>query len=243
MGAVLKAEHLKWKRTFGKYLPVIGPAITLFSALALGGMAKTFSAGAWNWWYAALLPGTLAVMCYLCDSRDRKNRYHSLKGLPVSGGKLMLGKVVYLSLGLSASNGVLFLGTALGDAVFGSTVSLGNGALAAVLLTLSFLWEIPLYLFLSARFGLFADIFASMVISFGSVAAVADKNCWWVFPSAIPVRLMCPVLGLHPNGLPLPDGSALCSTDVILPGVFLSLGWFLVCAGLLGLWFEKREAA
>lgn len=242
MGSIIKAEHLKFKRTFGKILPVIAPTITLLLVLALtGGLADAFPAGAWNWWYATLLPGTLAVMCYLSVTKDRKNRYYNLKSLPVSGRKLVLGKMIYLALGLFAANVIIFLGATIGGAIFGSTIPVGGAAIATILLTLSYLWEIPVYLFLSARFGMFADIFICMVISIGGVATLADKGSWWLCPSSIPVRLMCPTLGLLPNGLPIPAGSELWSTHVILPGIMLSLAWFVVCAVLFAIWFEKME--
>lgn len=242
MRSIIKAEHLKFKRTFGKFLPIIAPIVTLLLVLALtGGLADAFPAGAWNWWYATLLPGTLAVMCYLSVAKDGKNRYYNLKSLSISGRKLILGKIVYLALGLLAANVIIFAGATIGGAILGTTISVGGAAIATILLTISYLWEIPVYLFLSARFGMFADIFLCMVISIGGVATVADKGAWWLCPSSIPVRLMCPTLGLLPNGLPIPAGSELWSTSIVLPGVLLSLVWFVVCAFLFEFWFEKME--
>ena len=242
MSSIIKAEHLKCKRTFTKYLPVIAPIITLLLVLALtGGLENAFPAGAWNWWYATLLPGALAVICYLSIGKDRKNRYYNLKSLPVSGQKLIFGKMIYIASGLLAANVIIFLGTTIGGALFGTTISIEGAAAATILLTVSYLWEIPVYLFLSARFGMFADIFVCMVISIGGVATVADKSSWWICPSSIPVRLMCPTLGLLPNGLPIPAESELWGTSVILPGVILALGWFTVCAVILNLWFGKIE--
>lgn len=242
MSHIIKAEHLKFNRTFTKCLPVVAPMVTLLLVLALtGGLADAFPAGAWNWWYATLLPGTLAVMCYLNIAKDRKNRYYNLKSLPVSGKKLIFGKMMYLALGLLAANVIIFLGATIGGSVFGTTISIGGAAVATILLTVSYLWEIPVYLFLSAKFGMFADIFFCMVISIGGVATVADKSSWWLCPSSIPVRLMCPTLGLLPNGLPIPAESELWSTSVILPGVILSVVWLAVCSMLLNLWFEKME--
>ena len=242
MGRMIEVEHLKCRRTFGKILPVVAPLVTLFLVLVLtGGLADAFPAGAWNWWYATLLPGTLAVMCYLSITKDRKNRYYNLRGLSISGRQLIFGKMLYLALGLLAANGILFLGATIGGFLFGSTIPASGAALATILLTLSYLWEIPVYLFLSARFGMFADVFVCMVLSIGGVATLSDKSSWWLCPSSIPVRLMCPTLGLLPNGLPIPAKSELWSESVILPGIMLSLGWFVVCAVLFAWWFEEME--
>ena len=242
MSGIIKAEHLKFKHTFTKYLPVIAPMITLLLVLALtGGLENAFPAGAWNWWYVTLLPGTLAVMCYLSIAKDRENHYYNLKSLPVSGQKLMIGKMIYLALGLLAANVIVFLGATIGGTIFGTTIPIEGAAVATILLTISYLWEIPVYLFLSAKFGMFVDIFLCMVISISGVVTVADKSSWWLCPSSIPVRLMCPTLGLLPNGLPIPAESELWNTGVILPGAILSLVWFIVCAVILNLWFKKME--
>lgn len=242
MSSIIKAEHLKFKHSFTKYLPVIAPMITLLLVLALtGGLENAFPAGAWNWWYVTLLPGTLAVMCYLSIAKDRKNHYYNLKSLPVSGQKLMIGKMIYLALGLLAANVIVFLGATIGGTIFGTTIPIEGAAVATILLTISYLWEIPVYLFLSAKFGMFVDIFLCMVISISGVVTVADKSSWWLCPSSIPVRLMCPTLGLLPNGLPIPAESELWNTGVILPGAILSLVWFIVCAVILNLWFKKME--
>lgn len=242
MNNIIQAEHLKGRHTFGTYLPVIAPMATLLLVLVLTrGAANAFPAGAWNWWYATLLPGTLAVMCDLSVAKDRRTRYYNLKSLSVSGRKLILGKILYLALGLFAANGILFVGASIGGAVFGTTIPVGSAAIAALLLTVSYLWEIPVYLFLSARFGIFADIFLCMVLSIGGVTTVADRGSWWLCPSSIPVRLMCPTLGLLPNGLPIPAGSELWNTHVILPGILLSLAWFAGSAMLFAFWFEKME--
>ncbi len=153
----------------------------------------------------------------------------------------MLGKIAHLSKGLFLANLILFAGTAIGGGLLGTTISISGAVVGMLLLTVSYLWEIPLYLFLSARFGMFADIFLCMVITIGGVVTLADKNSWWICPSSIPIRLMCPTLGLLPNGLNLPAGSALWNTNVILPGILLSLAWFAVTTFLFLIWFEKTE--
>lgn len=72
MKSIIKAEHLKYQHTFGRILPVIAPMVTLLLVLALtGGLENAFPAGAWNWWYATLLPGMLAIMCYLSIAKEK----------------------------------------------------------------------------------------------------------------------------------------------------------------------------
>lgn len=239
---IIKSEHIKLKHTFGGLLPLIAPVVILLIALLLtGGLDNAFPAGAWNWWYIMFLPGMLSVLCYLCVKKDKKVKYYNIRLLHTAPEKSWIGKIIYCSLGLLFSNFLIFLGTFAGGSIFGSTISLGGGLAGAFLLSLSYLWEIPLFLFLSARFGMFASIFTSMLLSVFGVAALADGNFWWTFPASVPIRLMCPVLGILPNGLPIPPGSTLYDTNVILPGIILSIVWFLGMTIGTSLWFKNME--
>lgn len=243
MKNIIKAEQIKFQHTFSKTLPVIAPALTLLLVFVLtGGMENAFPAGAWNWWYSMLLPGMLSILCYLNISKEKKCKYYNLKALPVDEKNLLLGKIIYLSKGLFLSNLIIFIGASIGGAIFGTTISIRAGVIGAVLLSVSYLWEIPLYLFLSAKFGMFASVFSCMVLSIGGVATVADRSSWWLCPSSIPIRLMCPTLGLLPNGLPVPNGSELLNINVILPGILISALWFVGMTLLFTTWFVRREA-
>ncbi|MNC67489.1 hypothetical protein D3C75_1179910 [compost metagenome] len=61
-------------------------------------------------------------------------------------------------------------------------------------------------------------------------------------PYTITPRLMCPVLHILPNGLPVPEGSPLSSTDTILLDVLVSLAWFGMLFLLTERAFRKQEA-
>lgn len=239
---IIRAEHLKLRRTFGRKLPVIAPLITLFlTFLLLAGIEKAIPAGAWNWWYTILLPGMLAISSHLSMAKDKKCGYFHMKSLSLSGRRLVLGKICYLALGLLFSNVLVFLGTTIGGMIFGTTISISQALSAAFLLTIAFLWEIPWCLFFSARFGMFASLMVSMVFAISGVVILADTPVWWLSPAAIPARLMCPVLGIFPNGLMISAGSELLSCEVIIPGAALSVVWLVVSAVLFIHWFEKME--
>lgn len=242
MENIIRAERLKLNHSFGNKLPIVAPIITLFITLLLtGGLQEAFPAGAWNWWYIILLPGMLAILCYLDIQKDKKLNFHNILSSHLPGGKVWMGKVIYCSFGLQLSNLIVFLGTLIGGAGFGTTITPLGGLISAALLSITYLWEIPLFLFLSAKFGMFASVFSCMVLSIGGTMTLADKTIWWVCPSSIPIRLMCPTLQRLPNGLPVPAGSELLSTSVILPGVLISLIWFLLLAVLTTRWFDRLE--
>ena len=69
-----------------------------------------------------------------------------------------------------------------------------KGALIAVLfLTVSELWEIPVALFLSERFGMIVNLFVCLFITVSGVV-ISQTRIWYVLVSAIPMRMMCPLL-------------------------------------------------
>ena len=68
---MIRAEHIKSRHTFGKHLPVIFPIFTLLLVYCLmrGNMMPE---GTWNWWYAMLLPGMLAILCHIGMKKEKK---------------------------------------------------------------------------------------------------------------------------------------------------------------------------
>lgn len=112
----------------------------------------------------------------------------------------------------------------------GTTISVLGGLSAVFLLTIAYLWEIPFFLFLSAKFGMFVSVFAGAILSVSGIITVSDSSFWWLYHAAVPVRLMCPALGLLPNGLPVPMGSELGNTNVILTGIGENTWCYVPCA-------------
>lgn len=236
---MIKAEHIKSCHTLGKHLPVIFPVFTLLLVFCLmrGNMMPE---GTWNWWYAMLLPGMLAILCHLGMKKERKMHYFNLYCLSVPVSRYLMCKMIYWGFYLLLANFLIFIGTWIAGDLFGTTISVMGGFWGFVLLTITYLWEIPLCMLLSSRFGMFISIFSCMVLTIGSVVAIAHSRLWWVLPSAVPIRLMCPVLGVMPNGLLAPEGSKLLDTSVIYPGILISLAWFVLLSWITIFWFERK---
>ena len=81
--------------------------------------------------------------------------------------------------------------------------------------------------------GTAADTVSGVVIS--------QTRIWYVLVSAIPMRMMCPLLHVLPNGLAAEAGNPLLDTGVIVPGMCLSIIWFVFVTVLFLKWFERRE--
>lgn len=239
MISIIRAERLKMRHTFGGILPVTAALLNLSLVLVLAYKSQYYSVNAWNWWYVMLLPGMLAILCYLGMKKEKKMHYCNLLSLSVSPGKCMAGKIFCYALGLCASNLLVAAGAFAADIFWGGYIPAENGFVAAIMLSLCFLWEIPLYMMLSARFGVFVSLFSGMVLSIGGTTVLADSDLWWLCPAAVPVRLMCPVLGIMPNGLLVPAESLLWDAGVILPGILICVLWFAGLTYVLLCGFKK----
>ncbi|PKU53192.1 lantibiotic immunity ABC transporter MutE/EpiE family permease subunit [Lysinibacillus fusiformis] len=241
MIAIMKAEKLKWKRTFIAKLLWLTPLVTLLiSAVLMGGVY--FQIGAYNWWYTLLLPGALTICCALVVEKDKKIKYHSILALPLDLKKIWLGKIVSLSIWLLLITIIFFGGITAGGRLFGYSLPIASSLLSTFVIFLTFLWQIPLCLFLAAKLGTYLTILLNVVANILGIVAFADGELWYYYPFAIGARLLCSTLGILPNGLPVPQGSPLLDKGVILPGLLIALVWFMMISFLTAKWFQKREA-
>ena len=238
---IIRAEFLKSKRTMSSTLIFAFPIIALVLAFVLTlGMADAYAESAWNWWYTFLSPGMIAVECYLSIMREKKNGYYNIKTLPIEKRNLMLGKIAYLGILVLVSNAVLFVGATLGGMFLTTSVPVIGAAVTVIVLTIVQLWQIPLLLFLSEKFGMVVELIVCLfIIVLGIIAAPSGK--WFLFVSAIPLRAVTPLLHVLPNGMRAQAGDPLLSYSVILPGILIALAWFVILTCLYLNWFEKRE--
>ena len=241
MTNIIKAEFLKQKRTMSSKLIFVFPIITLVMAFVLTtGMTNAYAESVWNWWYVLLLPGMIAIVSYLSIMREKKNGYYNIKTLPIEKRNLMLGKIAYLGILVLVSNAVLFAGAALGGAFLTTSVPVVGAAITVLVLSIVHLWQIPLFLFLSEKFGMVVELIACLFITvLGTIVAPSGK--WFLFLSAVPMRIVTPLLHVLPNGLRAQAGDPLLNASVIFPGILIALVWFVVLTYLYLNWFEKRE--
>ncbi len=241
MTNIIKAEFLKQKRTMSSKLIFVFPIITLVMAFVLtAGMTNAYAESVWNWWYVLLLPGMIAIVSYLSIMREKKNGYYNIKTLPIEKRNLMLGKIAYLGILVLVSNAVLFAGAALGGAFLTTSVPVVGAAITVLVLSIVQLWQIPLFLFLSEKFGMVVELIVCLFITvLGTIVAPSGK--WFLFLSAVPMRIVTPLLHVLPNGLRAQAGDPLLNASVIFPGILIALVWFVVLTYLYLNWFEKGD--
>ena len=76
---IIKAEHQKAKRTMRKKFIWGFPLLTFVMAFIFTlGMTNAYAESVWNWWYTLLLPGMIALFCYLSVAQEKKIKYYHL---------------------------------------------------------------------------------------------------------------------------------------------------------------------
>lgn len=94
---IIKAEHQKAKRTMRKKFIWGFPLLTFVMAFIFTlGMTNAYAESVWNWWYTLLLPGMIALFCYLSVAQEKKIKYYHLMTIPTDRRKLLLGKIIYI---------------------------------------------------------------------------------------------------------------------------------------------------
>ena len=182
----------------------------------------------------------IAIVSYLSVIREKKDGYYNIKTLPMEQRKLMLGKIAYLGILVLVSNVVLFAGATVGGAILTTSIPVIGAAITVVVLTITELWQIPLFLFLSEKFGMVVELIVCLFINvLGIIVAPSEK--WFILVSAISMRVVTPLLHVLPNGLRAQAGEPLLSSFVILPGILIALAHFMLLTYLYLNWFEKRE--
>ena len=91
---------------------------------------------------------------------------------------------------------------------------------------LSSLVLIPVQLWAATWKGVFLSMGIALAGMFAGVLA-APKSYWAAVPWSWATRLMCPIIGVHPNGIVLEPGSPLLDSSVIPVGMILSVSTFL----------------
>ncbi|MVB12290.1 hypothetical protein CAFE_30230 [Caprobacter fermentans] len=238
----LKAENLKCRRTFAKKLVLIAPLLTVLLSGILSGMYLVQNG--YNWWYTLLLPGFITLTTSLVNQiEDRKLRYRSVFPLPVSLQKIWISKVLLIAVYTAAACILHLAGISLGKFLMtpSSTITVSRMAGATLILIIVSLWQIPFCLFLSKKFGLMAamliNLGAGLILDFFA----ATESFWWACPYSWATRLMCPVLGILPNGTLAAQGDPLRNPGVIPVGLVLSVALFLLLLAVTAKWFQKQE--
>ncbi|MFU0825827.1 MULTISPECIES: lantibiotic immunity ABC transporter MutE/EpiE family permease subunit [Clostridium] len=237
----LKAENIKYKRTFAKKLVFIAP---MFMVLLAGISGIYFVQDGYNWWYTTILPGFITLMTALVNQiEEKKLHYRTVFVLPVSLQKIWISKVLLISFYVLAASLIHLLGIILGKFLINptSSIAVSQMVVATIILIIVSLWQIPFCLFLSKKFGLMVAVLVNAAIGIALDIFAATESFWWACPYSWGTRLMCPVLGVLPNGTLALKGDALLNWNVVPVGIILAIVMFLLLLVMTARWFQKQE--
>lgn len=197
-----KAEHLKYKRTISNKLLLIIPLFTAFFAWIVSGFYglqyMTF-----YWWYAFLLPGSIAILCAFAHQREENaGKYYSVICMPLSLAKFEVTKSIVLIEKLLISALFLSLSASVSNLISPALAvySIGQCIMGSVGIILVSIWQIPMCLYLTRKTGIFLPILLNCVFSIFLPFLVGTTGFWWLIPYCWPAKFAEPVLKIAING-------------------------------------------
>jgi ABC-2 type transport system permease protein len=110
---------------------------------------------------------------------------------------------------------------------------------------ITYLWQVPLFLFLGYKTGIFLSITSSLLFNTIIGPVIAAKSYWFICPFSYPARLVCPILKIMPNGLLLkpenPSFTDLASYTVVPIGILLSVILLISLLLTTARWYQNKE--
>ncbi|MCI8561059.1 MAG: lantibiotic immunity ABC transporter MutE/EpiE family permease subunit [Dorea sp.] len=243
---LFKAEVIKNSHTAAAKTVVFMPVLVVLLSVFLA--REYFLVDVLNWWYIALLPGVLAVIGSGVCRKEKKTENRNILTLPVDVKKVWDAKVL-CTVRLLVFSGIVMTGLAMlmrNIVKYGMHVEyvldIDNKTLitAMVILTITFLWQIPFCMLLDQLVGTLFMIVIHMLLYVVSASILSLEPYFMIFPGAIPARLMCVVLKVLPNGLLAKEGMATFALELLDErmmgaGILSALFWFIL------LWFLSRK--
>lgn len=236
----LKAENLKFKRTFLKKSIIIIPIFNIFISFIIN--PTYFTSTPFNLWTVIFMPLMIALSCSLSDQKEKKaSNYNLVFSSPIKPEKIWYTKITMIGLySLIALIIFLILMFTIGILISGMNIIKLQHIVAVCIIWISTIWQIPFCLFLARKFGFLASIILNFLGNFVFIF-MASKPLWWLSPWSWSARMTCPILGIHPNGLLLENNSPLLNPNVLPIGIVLSTILFVLLMYTTGRVFSNKS--
>ncbi len=236
---LIHSELLKMRHTFALNLFLAAPVITLGLGYFLSGNSVQLTA--YNWWYILILPITVAIWCASFISCERRTQYQNIFCLSVAMKKIWLSKLLAVTVLLFLSSLVMWGGCTTFGIFTVMNIDPLNGFIGCMLLFLTYLWQLPIIMWLAKKINYLIAVLISFSCNMVLSMIGAESNLFYLNPFAISVRIVCPFLKMHPNGIPIENGSFLLNTGTVIPAVGISLILAVLCFFLTAWLFVKGE--
>lgn len=202
----ISSEHLKQRHTFTRKMVWIAPVVTLLISIL---SPIWYQQNSYNWWYILLYPGFLTLVCILVNQKDGGNlKYRAIYPLPINLEKFWYAKIALCTIYAVIANIILMVCNILGGFIIFQvykipmSITVIQAIVGTIFIILASVWNIPLCLWLTKKFGAFATLIVNVGFSFVLGALGASTDFWIACPYSWASRLMVPTLGILPNGEP-----------------------------------------
>ncbi|MGL4738936.1 MAG: hypothetical protein ACRCW2_15895 [Cellulosilyticaceae bacterium] len=137
---------------------------------------------------------------------------------------------------------IFFVIMLIGSRVLGLYVMpVEQAFVGSVILVVTFAWQVPLWMFIGQKMGVALSVLLSVICNMVIACVCAVESFWWI-PFAIPARLMCPTIGVLPNGLLVEESSKyLADPSVIVPGILITIVLYGIVSWMTAYRFGQKE--
>jgi len=233
---MLKVEWIKEKRAANSALKYIVPIIfVLFNLFMVSIMGQSpagrsyLMATAFNWYPVMILPIVLSLLVVNIVSKEKEEHIALWRRLNILPEKMLIAKngmVVFelFTILMLSSIGIYLVGKYF----LQEEISLKIMILATCCLFIGSLPVIALSFFIYKLFNKkFLVILINFVFTFPS-AMIAVTSYWKFFPWDYNLRILCPIVEVHPNGTFLEKSSPLTAMNAVYVGLVLSVMVYVI---------------
>lgn len=236
----LKSEHLKFKRTISNKLLFIIPSITAIFSWTVSGFIG-FQYTTLYWWYAFLLPGSIAILCSLSHWKEESaGKYYSVFSMPLNFSKFEIAKGIILIEKLFILGISLALLISISNIISPATAvySILQSMVGNIAIVLACIWQVPLCLYLTRKVGLFVPIMLNTVLGVFLPILLGTTAIWWLIPYCWAAKLAEPLMGIELNGTFA--GNSRFSITILI-AIALSIFLFVILSFVDAKDFSKRR--
>ena len=227
----LKAEWIKEKRAANSTLKYIVPVIfVLFNLFMVSIMGQSpvgrsyLMATAFNWYPVLILPVVLSLLVVNIAGKEKEEHVSLWRRLNINQKKMLIAKngiVIFelFTVLILSSTGIYLIGRFLLHEEIGLKIIF----LATFCLFIGSLPVVALSFFIYKLFHKrFLVILINFIFTFPS-ALIAVTSYWKFFPWDYNLRILCPIIEVHPNGTFLEKSSPLAEMNAVYVGLVLSI--------------------
>ncbi|MCC0627486.1 MULTISPECIES: lantibiotic immunity ABC transporter MutE/EpiE family permease subunit [unclassified Clostridioides] len=251
----LQSELLKYKRTFvGKLIAFFPVSFAAYALIMQGTLMQNplSQSNSWewqnllalifNWWTFMFLSVGFALFATLVAAQEKKaGNYRALRTHNVSPMVLWINKIMAMAIYSLISTLILAVVTIITGLILkAGPIPFGQIIGASIVCWVVSLAILPIQLLLATWKGMFLSMgvgFLGMILG----VLAATQPFWIAVPWSWAIRMVCPIIKVHPNGTILQAGDPLLNTSVIPIGIVVSLVVLLVLTALTAVWFSRRD--